>query len=135
VCCIVIGMCPCVATEVKDLYETLIQNDKHHYNMQNPCGKHYQGKLSVAFTYHTNFCRYLGECPCVATETYTTIFMYCSNRVDNLLYGYLDGLCLTDYLFMKPSWHLLQIIHFGLKSVIRNAAVLIHRLMPHVLQL
>jgi hypothetical protein len=40
----------------------------------------------------------------------TTIFMYCSNRVDNLLYGYLDGLCLTDYLFMKPLWHLLQII-------------------------
>jgi serine/threonine-protein kinase RIO1 len=42
----VIDMCPCVATEVKDSYETLIRNDKHHYNMQNPCGKHYQ--------YHTN---------------------------------------------------------------------------------
>jgi hypothetical protein len=42
----VINMCPCVATEVKDLYKTLIRNDKHHYNMQNPCGKHYQ--------YHTN---------------------------------------------------------------------------------
>jgi hypothetical protein len=40
VCCIVIGMCPCVATEVKDLYETLIRNNKHHYNMQNPCGKY-----------------------------------------------------------------------------------------------
>jgi hypothetical protein len=37
----VIDMCPCVATEVKDLYETLIRNAKHHYNMQNPCGKHY----------------------------------------------------------------------------------------------
>ena len=38
----VIDMCPYVATEVKDLYEILIRNDKHHYNMQNPCGKHYQ---------------------------------------------------------------------------------------------
>jgi hypothetical protein len=27
-------MFPCVATEVKHLYETLIRNDKHHYNMQ-----------------------------------------------------------------------------------------------------
>ena len=69
------------------------------------------------------------------SEKNTTIFMYYSNRVDNLLYGYLYGLCLTDYLFMKPSWHLLQIIRFGLKSVIRNVVVLIHRLMPHVLQL
>ena len=39
-------MCLYVATEVKDLYETLIRNDKHHYNIQNPCEKHYQ--------YHTN---------------------------------------------------------------------------------
>jgi hypothetical protein len=68
-------------------------------------------------------------------EKNTTIFMYCTNKVDNLLYGYLDGLCLTDYLFMKLSWHLLQIIRFELNSVIRNAAVLIHGLMPHVLQL
>jgi hypothetical protein len=30
----IIGMFPCVATEVKHLYETLIRNDKHHYNMQ-----------------------------------------------------------------------------------------------------
>ena len=36
----VIDMCLCVATEVKDLYVTLIRNDKHHYNMQNPCRKH-----------------------------------------------------------------------------------------------
>jgi hypothetical protein len=36
----VIDMCPCVTTEVKDLYVTLIRNDKHHYNMQNPCRKH-----------------------------------------------------------------------------------------------
>jgi hypothetical protein len=41
-CYIVIDMCSCVATEVKDLYETLIRNDKYHYNMQNTCGKHYQ---------------------------------------------------------------------------------------------
>jgi hypothetical protein len=39
-CYIVIDMCLCVAAEVKDLYETLIRNDKHHYNMQNMCGKH-----------------------------------------------------------------------------------------------
>jgi len=32
--------------EVKDLYETLIRSNTHHYNMQNTCGKHYQ--------YHTN---------------------------------------------------------------------------------
>jgi hypothetical protein len=47
VCYIVIDMCSSVATEVKDLYETLIQNDKHHYIMQNMCEKHYQ--------YHTNY--------------------------------------------------------------------------------
>jgi hypothetical protein len=46
-CYIVIDMCPCVASEVKDLYKTLIRNDKHHYNMQNPCEKHYQ--------YHTKY--------------------------------------------------------------------------------
>jgi hypothetical protein len=44
----VIDMCPCVATEVKDLYVTLIRNDKHHYNMQNPCRKHYFSSAYLA---------------------------------------------------------------------------------------
>ena len=26
-----LGLCPCVATGVKNLYETYIRNDKHHY--------------------------------------------------------------------------------------------------------
>jgi hypothetical protein len=51
-CDIVIDMCPHVATEVKDLYETLIQNDKHHYNMQNTCGKHYQYHTNMSTTVH-----------------------------------------------------------------------------------
>ena len=28
-----LGMCPCVATTVKNQYKTYIQNDKHHYYM------------------------------------------------------------------------------------------------------
>jgi hypothetical protein len=28
--------------EVKKLYETYKRNDKYHYDMQNPYGKHYQ---------------------------------------------------------------------------------------------
>jgi hypothetical protein len=34
--------CPCAATGVKNLYETYKRNGKYHYDMQNPCGKHYQ---------------------------------------------------------------------------------------------
>jgi hypothetical protein len=36
---LVLDMCPCVVTRVKNLYKTYICNDNCHYNMKNLCSK------------------------------------------------------------------------------------------------